>query len=456
MEINSLYELNKSYLELINKKVNVTFNCWIRNNRSSGKIGFLNVTDGTANNIQVVYKKDLISNFDEISKFSVWSAIKVSGNIVLKDNDEKYEINATQIQLLAVSDSNYPLQNKEHSYEFLREISHLRARSNLFNAVMRIRSEAAYAAHNFFHNERFLYLNAPEITENDGEGAGENFIIKTRQKDEFFFGEEAYLTVSGQLHAEAYAQAFKNVYTFGPTFRAENSHTNRHISEFWMIEPEMAFKDQKYGMQIAEALIKYVIKWVLENCMYELKVCANKTDTSLIEKLQRYLDNKFPVIEYKEAINLLKKDQSENKVTFENKDIFDGLDLGSEHEKYICEKVFNLPTFIINYPKEIKAFYMKLNQDKKTVAAYDCLVPGIGEVVGGSERENNIDIILNRLKELKISPDKLNWYLELRKYGYYKSVGFGIGFERLIMMLTGIENIRDVIAFPRYPGSLKF
>ena len=456
MEINSFYELNKSYLELFNQKTTITFNCWIRSNRCSGKIGFLNVTDGTASNLQIVYKKDSLSNFEEISKFSVWSAIKVTGIIVLKNNEEKYEVNATSIELLAVSDSNYPLQNKEHSFEFLRDISHLRARSNLFNAVMRIRSEAAYAVHSFFHNNRFLYLNAPEITENDGEGAGENFIISTRKKDELFFGEEAYLTVSGQLHAEAYAQAFKNVYTFGPTFRAENSHTNRHISEFWMIEPEMAFQDQKYGMKIAEEVIKYVIKWVLENCAYELNVCANKTDKNLIQKLEKYLNNKFPIIEYKDAIDLLKKDQDEKKVNFENKNIFDGLDLASEHEKYICEKVFDMPTFIINYPKEIKAFYMKLNQDKKTVAAYDCLVPGIGEVVGGSERESDIDIILMRLKELKISSEKLNWYLELRKYGYYKSVGFGIGFERLIMMLTGIENIRDVISFPRFPGSLKF
>lgn len=456
MKYHSFYELESSYATIEKKHEEVVIDCWVRTNRLSGKIGFLNVTDGTARNIQVVYKKENVTNFDEITKISVWTAIEVTGYIVLKDNEEKYEIVATQINVLAESDSDFPLQNKEHSFEFLREISHLRPRSNLFNAVMRIRSEAAFAIHNFYHNNHFLYLTAPEITENDGEGAGENFLVKSRDKENEFFGSEAYLTVSGQLHAEAYAAAFKDVYTFGPTFRAENSHTNRHISEFWMVEPEMSFSEQMHGISVAQANMKYVIKWIMDHCEYELKICEKKSGRPLISKLKKYLENDFPIVEYKEAIELLKRDQDAKKVEFENKDIFFGLDLASEHEKYICEKVFDMPVFLINYPKEIKAFYMKLNDDNKTVAAYDCLVPGIGEVVGGSERENDITKLELRCKELNINPNKLDWYISLRKYGYYKSVGFGLGFERLIMMLTNIENIRDVIPFPRYPGQLKF
>ncbi len=455
MKIETFKDLESTYEKTALENELITIQCWVRNNRSSGKIGFLNVTDGTARNIQVVYKKDIINNFNEVNRFTVWTAIEVTGNIILKENEDKYEINATNIKLLATSDSDFPLQNKEHSFEFLRDISQLRPKSNLFNAVMRIRSEASFAVHAFYHHFNFIYLNSPEITENDGEGAGENFVVKTKDNKNFF-GEEAYLTVTGQLHAEAYAQAFKNVYTFGPTFRAENSHTNRHIAEFWMIEPEMAFNDQRYGMGVAEAQLKFVIKWILDHCQYELKICAKKNDENLINKLKKYLTKSFPIIDYKDAVDLLKKHQEEKQVIFENKDLYFGMDLASEHEKYICEKVYDMPTFIINYPKEIKAFYMKLNNDDKTVAAFDCLVPGIGEVVGGSEREANIEKILIRCKELKINPEKLQWYIDLRKYGYYKSVGFGIGFERMIMMLTGIENIRDVIPFPRFPGSIKF
>lgn len=455
-EINLIFDLNKNYKHFIDKNEEIVIEGWIKTNRSSGKIGFINLTDGTSTNIQIVYKSNQISNFEEVSKLTIWSAIKIVGNLVLKkDVNDPYEINANTIEVLATSSYDFPLQKKEHSLEFLREISHLRARSNLFNAVMRIRSEAAFAIHNFYHSMRFLYLTSPEITENDGEGAGENFIVNSREKKNFF-GDLAYLTVSGQLHGEAYAQAFKNIYTFGPTFRAENSHTNRHISEFWMIEPEMAFKTKDYGIKIAEENIKCVINHILINCHDELKICANKTDKNLIEKLKKYLSEPFGLIDYKDAIELLLQHQELNKVDFENKNIFFGMDLNSEHEKYICENIFNKPVFITNYPKEIKAFYMKLNEDNKTVAAFDCLIPGIGEVVGGSERESDLNKMKQRCMELNINIDKLNWYIDLRKYGYYKSVGFGLGFERLIMMLTGMENVRDVIPFPRYPGSIRF
>lgn len=455
MKYYSFYDLEQKYLDAEKNHEEIIIDCWVRNNRVSGKIGFLDVTDGTARNIQIVYKKDIINNFDKIAKLNVWTAVEVTGFIVLK-NDTKYEIEASKIEVLAESANDFPLQNKEHSFEFLREISHLRPRSNFFNAVMRIRSEAAYAIHNFYHERRFLFLTAPEITENDGEGAGENFLVKSRDQKNEFFGSEAYLSVSGQLHAEAYAAAFKDVYTFGPTFRAENSHTNRHISEFWMVEPEMSFSGQRHGMEVAEANIKYVIKWILDHCRYELEICEKKSNKPLIKKLEKYLNNDFPVVEYRDAIEILKKSQESGKANFENKDIFFGLDLGSEHEKFLCEQVFDMPIFLINYPKDIKAFYMKLNSDNETVAAYDCLVPGIGEVVGGSERENDVEKLKVRCKQLSINPEKLEWYIDLRKYGYYKSVGFGLGFERLIMMLTNVENIRDVIPFPRFPGQLKF
>lgn len=458
MEIHSFYDLDKEYQKLAETNALISIDCWVRTNRSSGKIGFLTVTDGTSQNMQVVYKKDQVTNFDEIEHLTVWTAIRVTGKVALRPKDNWYEINASKIEVLATCDPDFPLQNKQHSFEFLRDISHLRARSNLFNAIMRIRSEAAFAIHNYYHMNRFLYLNSPEISVNDGEGAGENFIVTTREDktNAKFFGTTGYLTVSGQLHGEAYAQAFKDIYTFGPTFRAENSHTNRHISEFWMIEPEMAFSDFNHGIKIAEDTLKYVIKWVLEHCQYELEVCASKNDPTLIERLHKYAENPFPVVQYKDAIVLLKEHSDSGKVNFENKNIFFGLDLGSEHEKYLCEKVYQMPIFLVNYPKEIKAFYMKANPDQKTVAAFDCLVPGIGEVVGGSEREGDYNKLTARCEELKMNTQVLDWYINLRKYGYYKSVGFGIGFERMVMMLTAVENIRDVISFPRFPGSLKF
>ncbi|QHX36342.1 asparagine--tRNA ligase [Spiroplasma sp. BIUS-1] len=431
----------------------------VRNNRQGKVVSFLVLNDGTTiNDVQVVYKEDT-KGYEQAVQARVSSIVEVKGEIVLTPGkQQEFEIKATEISLLDQAVEDYPLQKKEHSPEFLREISHLRARTKTFQSVFRIRSLAAFAIHKFFQEQNFVYVNTPIITENDAEGAGEAFVVTTREDakyDEDFFGKKANLTVSGQLNAEAYAQAFKNVYTFGPTFRAENSNTSKHAAEFWMIEPEMAFCDLKDNLEIIENLVRYTINYIFENAKDELEFCNANLEEGLIEKLNIVRNSKFVVNEYKEVIEILKKAVADGHV-FEESNIEFGLDLGTEHERYICEVVNKCPTFVTNYPKEIKAFYMKQNDDNKTVAAADLLVPGIGELVGGSQREDDFDKIVSRCKEMGIDPEELSWYNDLRNYGYYKSAGFGLGFERLIMYITGSSNIRDVISFPRTPRNLLF
>ncbi len=438
----------------------VEFIARVKFNRGNSKLGFLTLNDGSFNqNLQVVYKSDILNNYRDIINMKISSVVKVKGVFKHTPNGKQlFEVIASQIEILSFCDDDYPLQKKEHSNEFLREIAHLRPRTNFFNSIFRIRSVAQYACHDFFFKNNFINVHAPIITENDAEGGGESFIVTTREDGDYkkdFFGKKASLTVSGQLNAEAYAQAFKNVYTFSPAFRAENSNTSRHAAEFWMIEPEMAFSDINEIIQIAEKFVKYVAQFVLNNCNDELKTLEIYTKKDAIGLINNNIKNKFNVITYSDAIKLLEK-ALEKGQKFENSKIFWGMDLQTEHEKYICEKIYNAPVFVINYPKQIKAFYMKQNNDNKTVAGFDLLVPTIGELIGGSERESSKEKIQLSCKEKKINYDALEWYLDLRRFGYYKSAGFGLGFERLIMYLTCVNNIRDVIPFPRTPKNLKF
>ncbi|AHF60766.1 asparaginyl-tRNA synthetase [Spiroplasma mirum ATCC 29335] len=433
---------------------------WVRSNRNNGKLGFLVINDGTCfDDLQVVYKKEAISNFEEIARVRLSSAIKISGIFTLTPTAKQpFELQATAIEVLDLADENYPLQKKEHSHEYLREIAHLRAKTKTFNAVFRIRSSAAFAIHEYFNRQNFVYVNTPIITGNDAEGAGESFIVTVRDDDKYhedFFDKKASLTVSGQLHAEGFAQAFRSVYTFGPTFRAENSNTTRHAAEFWMIEPEVAFSDLNDIMKLAQGMIKHVIKYLFDHNHSELSFLTANVDAELLTRLQNVYESEFAQTSYTAAIDLLLA-AVKNGHQFVNNDIFWGMDLQTEHERYLCEVVNKKPTFLIDYPKYIKAFYMKINDDNKTVAACDLLVPGIGELVGGSQRENDYQKIVNRCLEMKIPTSDLQWYLDLRKYGYYKSSGFGLGFERLLMYVTGMTNIRDVIAFPRTPKNLLF
>ena len=460
MELISVRQIFKTKEEYLNKEI--TIGGWVRSIRDSKTFGFIVVNDGTYfEPIQVVYS-DKLENFKEISSLNVGAAIVVKGTLVpTPDAKQPFEIQALEIKVEGTSTPDYPLQKKRHSMEFLRTIAHLRPRTNTFEAVFRVRSLAAYAIHKFFQDRDFVYVHTPIITGSDCEGAGEMFKVTTFDlaaipKDEQgnvdysedFFGKMTNLTVSGQLNGETYAMAFKNIYTFGPTFRAENSNTTRHAAEFWMIEPEMAFADLQDNMAIAESMIKYIISYVLENAPEEMNFFNQFVDKGLLERLDNVVNSDFGRITYTDAIEILKKhnDEFDYKVEW-------GCDLQTEHERFLTEKEFKRPVFVTDYPKEIKAFYMKQNPDEKTVAAMDCLVPGIGEIIGGSEREADYDKLLARMNELGLNAEDYGFYLDLRKYGTVTHSGYGLGFERMVMYLTGMSNIRDVIPFPRTVGN---
>ena len=428
---------------------------WIRNNRAQKEFGFIDLNDGSCfKNVQIVYEAQNLSNFKYIQKFRNGASVKISGLFVLTPNaPQPFEIKAEEVVLLGDSLEDYPMQPKRHTREFLREKPHLRVRTNLFNAVFRLRSEAAFAIHQFFHSKGFVYVNTPIITSNDGEGAGQLFNIYTDSEnpDTDFFGKKVYLTVTGQLHEEPYAMAFRNCYTFGPTFRAENSNTTKHAAEFWMIEPEMAFAELEDEENVAEEMIKYIIRYVLSNCPDEMKFFDSFVEKGLINRLEAVLNTeKFARITHKEAVSLLIK----SGVQFENKPEYGG-DLATEHEKYLTN-YFNGPVFVHDWPKDIKAFYMKLNDDNETVRGSDLLVPESGEIIGGSQREERLDVLLKRMEELGMNEATLDWYVDTRRYGGCKHSGFGLGFERLLMFLTGIDNIRDVVPYPRTPNNCDF
>ena len=429
---------------------------WVRSHRNNGSVGFIEFNDGSYfKNIQLVYDKDN-KDFEKISKVKYGSSIQVKGKIKLTpEMKQPFEIHVDSVVVLGDCAEDYPLQKKKHSFEFLRDIAYLRPRANTFNAVYRVRNALAFAIHKFFQERGFMYVHTPIITANDAEGAGQVFhVVSDFKHPNDFFNSSACLTVSGQLHVESFALAFRDVYTFGPTFRAENSNTNRHASEFWMIEPEIAFADLEDDMDLIERFLKYIIKYVLDNCKDEMQFFDNFIDKGVIEKLNKVINANFVRMEYTEAIELLKK-AVESGHKFENNNIYWGMDLNSEHERYVTESIVKGPVFLINYPKEIKAFYMKVNSDNKTVAACDLLVPKEGEIVGGSQREEDFTKLEAKMKE--IGNDKgLEWYLNLRKYGGCIHSGFGLGFDRLLMYITGIQNIRDVQPFPRTPGSLKY
>ena len=461
VEIKSLYRES-----LLHADSEITVRGWVRTNRGSNKFGFIELNDGTFfKSVQVVYEAEFLDNFEEIAKAPIAAALKVSGTFVLTpDAKQPFEIKAREIVIEAGSDADYPLQKKRHSMEFLREIAHLRPRSNTFSAVFRVRSMVAYAIHKFFQDKNFVYVHTPIITASDCEGAGEMFKVTTLDlndlpKDaegkvdysEDFFGKEAGLTVSGQLEAETFALAFRNVYTFGPTFRAENSNTARHASEFWMIEPEMAFADLNDNMDTAEAMIKYIINYVMENAPEEMEFFSKFIDKGLIERLNNIVNSDFARITYTEAVELLKKSGEKFQYPVEW-----GIDLQTEHERYITEKIYKKPVFVTDYPKEIKAFYMRLNDDDKTVAACDLLVPGVGEIIGGSQREERYDVLKARIEETGMTEEDYWWYMDLRKYVGVKHSGDGLGFERIIMYITGMSNIRDVLPFPRTPKTAEF
>ncbi len=439
---------------------------WIRNNRNSNKFGFIDLNDGSFfKSVQIVYEEDSLNNYDEVAKSYVGAALGIKGTLVLTPNAKQpFEIKATEVWVEGTSTPDYPLQPKRHSMEFLREIAYLRPRTNTFSAVFRVRSLVAYAIHKFFQEQNFVYVHTPIITGSDAEGAGEMFRVTTLDLDniprtedgkidftEDFFGKSTNLTVSGQLEGEIFALAFRNIYTFGPTFRAENSYTARHASEFWMIEPEMAFCDLKGDMEVMEAMVKYIISYVLENAPEEMAFFNQFVDKGLLERLNHILESDFGHVTYTEAVDLLKKSGKEFQYPVEW-----GIDLQTEHERYLTEEIFKKPIFVTDYPKDIKAFYMRVNDDNKTVAACDCLVPGVGEIIGGSQREERLDILEARMDELGLNKEDYWWYLNLRKFGGVEHSGFGLGFERMIMYLTGIQNIRDVQPFPRTPKNAEF
>ncbi|MDF2547226.1 asparagine--tRNA ligase [Anaerosolibacter sp.] len=460
LEVKKIFKETDQYL---NQTVKI--GGWIRTSRTSKTFGFIELNDGSYyKNIQIVLE-DQLENFEEISKLPISSAIIVEGTLVATpEAKQPFEIKATHIEVEGPSSSDYPLQKKRHSFEFLRSIAHLRPRSNTFSAVFRVRSIAAYAIHKFFQERGFVYVHAPIITGSDCEGAGEMFRVSTLDFDNMpkneegrvdvtkdFFGKETNLTVSGQLNVEAYCMAFRNVYTFGPTFRAENSNTARHAAEFWMIEPEIAFADLEDNMELAEEMMKYIIQYVMENAPEEMEFFNAFIDTGLFERLNNVLNSEFGRVTYTEAIEILKNSKADFEYPVEW-----GCDLQTEHERYLTEKVFKKPVFVTNYPKDIKAFYMRLNDDQKTVAAMDLLVPGVGEIIGGSQREERIDVLERRMEEMELHKDDYWWYLELRKYGGTRHAGYGLGFERAIMYLTGMSNIRDVISFPRTVKTAEF
>lgn len=439
---------------------------WVRTNRSSNKFGFVEINDGSYfKSVQVVYEEAFISNFDEIAKAPISAALCVTGELVLTpESKQPFEIKAREVIVEAGSHADYPLQKKRHSLEFLREIAHLRPRSNTFSAVFRVRSLVAYAIHQFFQENNFVYVHTPIITGSDAEGAGEMFRMTTLDLDKLpraesgkidysqdFFGKETNLTVSGQLEAETFALAFRNVYTFGPTFRAENSNTARHASEFWMIEPEVAFADIHDNMALAESMIKYIINYTLEHALEEMKFFNEFIDKGLLDRLNNIVSNDFARVTYTEAVDILSKAEKEFQFPVKW-----GIDLQTEHERYLTEEIYRKPVFVTDYPKEIKAFYMRLNEDGKTVAAMDLLVPGVGEIIGGSQREERYDHLVNRINELGLNEQDYWWYLDLRKYGGVKHAGYGLGFERIIMYITGMSNIRDVLPFPRTPKTAEF
>ena len=457
VNIRDLYRSKEQYLEQT-----VTIGGWVRSIRSSKNFGFIVVNDGTFfEPLQIVYH-DALENFAAVEKLNVGAAVIVTGKLVATPQAKQpFEIQAEEVVVEGESAPDYPLQKKRHTFEYLRTISHLRPRTNTFEAVFRVRSLIAYAIHKFFQERDFVYVHTPLITGSDCEGAGEMFRVTTLDMDNLprtedgkvdfskdFFGKSTNLTVSGQLNGETYAMAFKNIYTFGPTFRAENSNTTRHAAEFWMIEPEIAFADLNDDMILAESMLKYIIRYVLENAPEEMQFFNNFVDKGLIDRLTHVAESEFARVTYTEAIEILEKhnDKFDYKVSW-------GADLQTEHERYLTEEVFKRPVFVTDYPKEIKAFYMKLNEDGKTVAAVDCLVPGIGEIIGGSQREDDYDKLLERIKELGLNEEDYKFYLDLRKYGSARHAGFGLGFERCVMYLTGMSNIRDVVPFPRTVGN---
>ena len=453
IEIRELYKNQEAYLDK-----EITVGGWVRSIRDSKAFGFIVINDGTFfTPLQVVYHDDM-ENFEEISKLNVGAAVVVTGTLVATPQAKQpFEIQAKTVTVEGASAPDYPLQKKRHSFEYLRTITHLRPRTNTFQAVFRVRSLTAYALHKFFQERGFVYVHTPIITGSDCEGAGEMFRVTTMDMENVpktedgavdytqdFFGKETSLTVSGQLNAETYAQAFGNVYTFGPTFRAENSNTTRHAAEFWMLEPEMAFADLEDDMDLAEDMLKYVINYVMENAPEEMNFFNSFVDKGLIDRLTNVATSEFARITYTDAIEILKKhnDKFEFKVSW-------GIDLQTEHERYLTEEVYKRPVFVTDYPKDIKAFYMKQNPDGKTVAAVDCLVPGIGEIIGGSQREDDYEKLATRMEELGMKTGDYGFYMDLRKYGSTRHAGFGLGFERCIMYLTGMGNIRDVVPFPR-------
>ena len=451
--VKEIYKEREKYLDQ-----EVTVGGWVRSVRDSKTFGFIVLHDGTFfETLQVVYH-DTMENFADISKLNVGAAIIVKGTLVATPQAKQpFEVQATEVTVEGASAPDYPLQKKRHSLEYLRTITHLRPRTNTFQAVFRVRSLCAYAIHRFFQEQGFVYVHTPLITGSDCEGAGEMFQVTTLDMyivpvddkgavdySQDFFGKETNLTVSGQLNCETFAQAFRNVYTFGPTFRAENSNTTRHAAEFWMIEPECAFADLNDNMDLAEAMLKYVIRYVLENAPEEMNFFNSFIDKGLLDRLNHVINSEFGHVTYTEAVELLEK----NNDKFDYK-VFWGCDLQTEHERYLTEEIFKKPVFVTDYPKEIKAFYMKMNEDNKTVAAMDCLVPGIGEIIGGSQREDDIEKLEKRMDELGLKKEDYDFYLDLRKYGSTRHSGFGLGFERCVMYLTGMGNIRDVIPFPR-------
>ena len=463
MENVLVKELYRNTNEFSNKSV--TLQGWVRTVRDSKTFGFIELNDGSFfKNVQIVFN-DTLNNFSDICKLTISSAISVTGKLVITENAKQpFEIQAESIDILSNSDSSYPLQKKRHSFEYLRTIAHLRPRTNTFSAVFRVRSVFAYAIHKFFQERGFVYVHTPILTASDAEGAGEMFNVNSFDLENIpkledgqvdfskdFFGRPAHLTVSGQLNGETFAEAFRNIYTFGPTFRAENSNTVKHAAEFWMIEPEICFADLNDDMDLAEDMIKYTFQYVLDNCPEEMEFFNQFVDKTLLDRLNNVIHSDFARISYTDAVKELEKanDKFEFKVSW-------GIDLQTEHERYLCENVFKKPVFVTDYPMDIKAFYMKQNPDGKTVAAADLLAPGIGEIIGGSQREEDYDKLISRMKELNMPLENYEWYLDLRKYGSCVHSGFGLGFERAIMYLTGMQNIRDVLPFPRTPKNCDF
>ena len=464
MDLTKVKSIYRNTAEFANKEVSI--GGWIRTMRVSKNFGFIELNDGSFfKNIQVVFEADKVSNYEEISKQNVGAALIVKGLLVeTPEAKQPFEIKATEIEVEGTSTPDYPLQKKRHSVEFLREIAYLRPRTNLFSATFRVRSLVAMAIHEFFQNKGFIYAHTPIITGSDCEGAGEMFRVTTLDLENLprtedgkidyskdFFGKETNLTVSGQLSAETFAMAFRNIYTFGPTFRAENSNTTRHAAEFWMIEPEMAFADLNDNMEIAEEMLKYIIQYVLDNAPEEMEFFNNFVDKGLLERLDNILNNEFGRVTYTEAVDLLLKSGHEFEFPVEW-----GIDLQTEHERYLTEQIFKKPVFVTDYPVEIKAFYMRLNDDQKTVAAMDLLVPGVGEIIGGSQREERLDVLEARMDALGLKREDYWWYLDLRKYGGTRHAGFGLGFERAVMYLTGVGNIRDVLPYPRTVKNAEF